>query len=102
MAGKEVFIDTNIFTNIVDDIQNAAVGSVLSDEPLGNMEVMAGTDAGRKMNEILKKVYKTQDAYRHETSDSLPRALRTLRDSMVEQDKIISDSLTAEEIGGKQ
>ena len=102
MAGKEVFIDTNIFTNIVDDIQNAAAGCVLSDEPLGNMDVMAGTDAGRKMNEILKKVYKTQDAYRHETSDSLPRALRTLRDSMIEQDKIISDSLTAEEIGGKQ
>ena len=102
MAGKEVFIDTNIFTNIVNDIQNAATGCVLSDEPLGNMDVMAGTDAGRKMNEILKKVYKTQDAYRHETSDSLPRALRTLRDSMIEQDKIISDSLTAEEIGGKQ
>lgn len=102
MAGKEVSIDTNIFTNIVDDIQNAAAGCVLSDEPLGNMEAMTGTDAGRKMNEILKKIYKTQDAYRHETADSLPKALRTLRDSMIEQDEIISDSLTAEEIGGKQ
>ena len=58
MAGKEVFIDTNIFTNIVDDIQNAAAGCVLSDEPLGNMDVMAGTDAGRKMMRFLRRYTK--------------------------------------------
>ena len=101
-AEKEVFMDTNVFTNIVDNIQSAAASCVLSDEPLGIMNVMEGTDVGRKMNEILKKVYKTQDLYRHETADSLPRALLTLRDSMIEQDKIISDSLTVEKTGGKQ
>ena len=96
MAEKEVFIDTNVFTNIVRDIKNAASNCVLTNDPLGNIKVMEGTDAGRKMNEILKMVYKAQESYRHETAESLPRALLTLRDSMVEQDKIISDSLTVE------
>ena len=54
------------------------------------------------MNKILMKVYETQDSYKHETADSLPRALLTLRDSMIEQDKILSDSLTVEKIGGKK
>ncbi|MBO4912503.1 MAG: hypothetical protein J5504_07235 [Butyrivibrio sp.] len=102
MAEREVFIDTNVFTGIVENIQNAAASCILSDGLLGNLKVMEGTDTGRKMNAILKKIYQTQDAYRHETSDSLPRALLTLRDSMIEQDKILGDSLTVEKIGGKR
>ena len=102
MAEREVFMDTNVFTGIVTDIQNAAASCELSDSPLGNLKVVEGTEAGRKMNKILMKVYETQDSYKHETADSLPRALLTLRDSMIEQDKILSDSLTVEEIGGKK
>ena len=102
MAEKEVFIDTNVFTGIVTDIQNTASNCDLSDEPLGNLKVMEGTEAGRKMNKILMKVYETQDSYKHETADSLPRALLTLRDSMIEQDKILSASLTIEKVGGKK
>ncbi|WP_026666889.1 hypothetical protein [Butyrivibrio sp. AE2005] len=55
MAEREVFIDTNVFTGIVTDIQNAAASCELSDSPLGNLKVMEGTEAGRKMNKILMK-----------------------------------------------
>jgi hypothetical protein len=48
------------------------------------------------MNEILKLFYKSTDTYRHEASECLPRALLTIRDSMIEQDRILSEGLTVE------
>lgn len=43
---KEVFMDTNVFTQIVGDIQNAADNLVLSDSALKNSDCLNGFPAG--------------------------------------------------------
>ena len=48
------------------------------------------------MNELLKSFYKMSGTYRLEASGSLPWALLTLRDSMIEIDKKVSESLVVE------
>ena len=96
MAARSVFIDTKVFTDIVEDIRSAAGSCILSEEPLSKLNAFEGTRAGCEMNEILKLFYKSTDAYRHEASESLSRALLTIRDSMIEQDRILSEGLTVD------
>ena len=92
MAERSVFIDTKVFTDIVEDIRSAAGSCILSEEPLSKLNAFEGTRAGCEMNEILKLFYKSTDAYRHEASESLS----TIRDSMIEQDRILSEGLTVD------
>ena len=101
MSEKSIFIDTRVFTDIVEDIKDTTVNCILSEEPLNKISVFEGTAVGREMNEILKLFYKSTDVYRSEASESLPRALLTLRDSMIEQDKIVSEGLVVEKKRGK-
>ena len=96
MANKDVYMDTRVFTNIVNGIGGASSKCVLSSDPLSKTDVYEETSVGKEMNEILKLYYKSTEVYRNETSDSLPRALLKVRDSMIEQDKILSEGLTVE------
>ncbi|WP_026515363.1 hypothetical protein [Butyrivibrio sp. LB2008] len=96
MANKDVYMDTRVFTDIVNRIGGASSKCVLSANPLSKADVFEETSVGKEMNEILKLYYKSTEVYRNETSDSLPRALLKVRDSMIEQDKILSEGLTVE------
>ena len=96
MANKDVYMDTRVFTDIVNGIGGASSKCVLSTDPLSKTDVFEEMCAGKEMNEILKLYYKSTEVYRNEASDSLPRALLKVRDSMIEQDKILSEGLTVE------
>ena len=75
---------------------NNSSENIQFDELLRKTDIWQDTSCGRKMNELLKSVYKMSDSYRFEASGSLPRALLTLRDSMIEVDKKVSESLVVE------
>lgn len=94
MSKDEVFMDTKVFTDIVEGIREAASNCVLSEEPLKMADCLDGFSAGREIHAVLKEVYKSAELYRHEASESLPRALLTLRDSMIAVDEEVSKSLT--------
>ena len=96
MVEREVSMNTNVFTGIVGDIQSAADTLVLSDRALKNSSCLEGFTAGRQIIEALKEVHNSADLYRQEASVSLPRALYTMRDSMIEVDKAAGESLTVE------
>ena len=96
MSKNEVFMDTKVFTDIVEEIREAASNCVLSEEPLKMADCLDGFSAGRELHALLKEVYKSNDLYRNEASESLPRALLTLRDSMIAVDEEVSKSLKVE------
>ena len=96
MAERDIFMDTNVFTGLVGDIQSAAENLVLSDNALKNTSCLEGFTAGRQIIEALKSVHTSADLYRQEASISLPRALYTVRDSMIAVDNAASESLTVE------
>ena len=101
-TNKEVFMDTRVFTDIVKDIGGAASACTLSDEPLAKVDFLDDSDAGKELHILLKEAYKMTELHRAETSESLPRALLKLRDSMVTVDDALSKSLVVESPGGKQ
>ncbi|RKM53919.1 hypothetical protein D6853_14870 [Butyrivibrio sp. X503] len=96
MSENKVFMDTKIFTNIVNDIKHSTSECVLDESPLKSVKVWQYTDVGLKMEKILKKVYKSSKEYRKEASGSLPRAFLTLRDGMIRVDEVASKSLKVE------
>ena len=96
MAENKVLMDTNVFTDITAGIKNNASNCIFSDELLRKTNVWEDTATGRKMNELLKSFYNMSDTYRQEAAESLPRALLTLRDSMVAVDKKLSKSIDVE------
>ena len=93
MSNYDVLMDTGIFTDIVDDIRTSSSECVLSEEPLSSAKVWEHTDVGIKMTGILEKVYKASEAYRIESSKSLPDAFFKLRDSMIQVDETAAESL---------
>ena len=93
---NKVIMDTNVFTEITTRIKNNASNCIFSDELLRKTDIWNDTSTGRKMNELLKSFYKMSGTYRLEASGSLPWALLTLRDSMIEVDKKVSESLVVE------
>ena len=97
MKKDMVLMDTDIYTDIVDDIQGTASECVFSNELLSKTDVWNDTSVGRKMTEILKSFYKMSDLYRAEAAESLPRSLFTLRDGMMEIDQKTSESLAMEQ-----
>ena len=96
MAEDKVMMDTNVFTEITTGIKNNASNCIFSDELLRKTDIWNDTSCGRKMNEILRSFYKMSGTYRLEAAGSLPWALLTLRDSMIEVDKKVSESLVVE------
>ncbi|SFV04288.1 hypothetical protein [Butyrivibrio sp. INlla21] len=93
MPENKVFMDTNIFTDIVNDIKYSTGECILDETPLDSVKVWQYMDVGLKMEKILKKVYKSSKEYRKEASESLPRAFLTLRDSMIRVDDVASKSI---------
>ena len=98
MAENMVFMDTGVFTGIVEDIRGAASECVFSDSALKQADRLDTFNAGRKIHQLLKEIYKTDEMYRHESSESLPRAFLTMRDSMIAIDKAAADNLTVERV----
>ena len=92
----KVFMDTNVFTEIVDDIQGAANACVFPDNSISKASSLDTFDAGKEMHAILEEIHKTTEFYRHEVSESLPQGFLTMRDSMIAIDKEASESLTVD------
>ena len=95
---KEVFMDTNVFTDIVEEIRGAAFECVFPDNALRHAGYLDTFKSGKKMHEILVKLHETDELYRRESSESLPRGFLTIRDSMIAIDTAASDSLTVEKV----
>ncbi|MBO4458698.1 MAG: hypothetical protein J5802_13355 [Butyrivibrio sp.] len=95
---KEVFMDTNVFKDIVEEIRAAASECLFPDNALKQAGYLDTFKAGKKMHEILVKLHETDELYRRESSESLPRGFLTMRDSMIAIDKAASDSLTVEKV----
>ena len=91
-------MDTGVFTDIVEDIRGAASECVFPDNALRQANRIGTFNAGRKMQEILKEIHKTDEMYRRETSESLPTAFLKMRDSMIAIDDACANSLTVEKI----
>ena len=102
MAEKEVFMDTKVFTDIVKNISGVASACALPDEPLAKVGFLDDSDVGKELHVLLKEAYKMAELHRAETSESLPRALLKIRDSMIVVDDALSKSLVVEAPGGKQ
>lgn len=94
----KVFMDTGVFTDIVADIRGAASECVFPDNALRQANRIGTFNAGRKMQEILKEIHKTDEMYRREASESLPTAFLKMRDSMIAIDDACANSLTVEKI----
>lgn len=102
MAENKVFMDTHVFTDIVTDIGGAASACVLPDEPLANVDFLDDSDVGKELHALLKEAYKMTELHRTETSESLPRGLLKLRDSMIAVDDALSKSLVVDSPGGNK
>lgn len=102
MAEKEVFMDTTIFTGIVDDIRGAASSCILKSEPLTKADFLDDTDVGRELHSLLQEAYKMTELHRTEASETLPCALSKLRDSMIAVDDALSKNLVVESSGGSK
>lgn len=102
MAEKEVFMDTKIFTGIVNDIRGAASSCMLKTEALAKADFLDDTDVGRELHSLLQEAHKMTELHRTESSEALPRALSTLRDSMITVDDALSKSLVVESPGGEK
>lgn len=100
MVENMVFMDTGVFTGIVEDIRGAADNLVLSDNALKNSDCLNGFPAGVEILETLKEVHTTSKIYRYEAAVALPKGLLTLRDSMIEVDESVSRSLRVEKTSG--
>ncbi len=100
MAEKEVFMDTGIFTGIVDDIRGAASSCILKTEQFTKADFLDDTDVGRELHSLLQEAYKMTELHRTEASEALPCALSKLRDSMIAVDDALSKNLVVESSGG--
>ncbi len=98
MAENSVFMDTNVFSNIVDGINGAASECVFPDSALNQADRLDTFTAGRKIHELLLAIHKTDELYRSESSESLPHGFLTMRDSMIAIDKASAESLTVEKV----
>jgi hypothetical protein len=64
MANKDVYMDTRVFTNIVNGIGGASSKCVLSTDPLSKIDAFEETRAGKEMNEILELYYNSTVVYK--------------------------------------
>ena len=94
MAEDKVFMDTGIFTGIVEDMRGAAAELTITDSPLAGAEAFCGITGGCKMYNILEEMYRTDFLYNTVASGSLPNALLKIRDGMIAVDNAMSESLS--------
>lgn len=96
MAEEKILMDTNVFSSIVEEIRGAASECVFPENALEQAGNLATFNAGRKMRDILAELHKTDEIYRQESSEALPHAFLTIRDSIIEVDKDAGDKFTVE------
>ncbi|RKM58012.1 hypothetical protein D6853_00270 [Butyrivibrio sp. X503] len=97
MSDHSLYIDTFVYTGIVNEIKNKASSCQLAEKPLESIKTWGGTDVGKIMKEVLDSVYATEELYKKQSSYSLPAALFKLRDSVVNTDKALSKSIKVEQ-----
>lgn len=97
MSGYDVYMDTNVFTNITQDIGGAASYCKLLEVLDEDTMVWNGTSVGKYMNKILAQAYDASHLYTAESAEALPTAFLTLRDSMINVDNVASESLVVNE-----
>lgn len=97
--GKEVFMDTKVFTGIVNNIGAAASECVFGYSSRDHANVAwDGTEVGKEIIGIMEQMHKTVRAYRSETAGALPQALLTLRDGLINVDDSLSKGIEIERI----
>lgn len=96
MAKDSVFMDTGVFTKIVDDIKGSASECVLPDSALKAAKNLDTFNTGRLMHNMIEELHNTADLYRKEASLSLPKALFTLRDDLIAVDDALGGSISVE------
>lgn len=89
----EVYMDTEVFTEIVDGIALRGHQCHLDSSFAKESEKMAKTDITDLLSEYASKYYDLADNYKVHVSENLPHGLSTLRDSLIMQDKIISEAI---------
>ena len=89
----EVYMDTEVFTEIVDGIAFSGSQCHLDSSFVKDSEKMAKTDITDLLSEYTSKYYDFADNYKVHVSENLPHGLSTLRDSLIMQDKIISEAI---------
>ena len=97
MANNEVYMDTKVFTDIVNSIGTSASDCVFSGDPLDKVNIWRDTDVGKKMEQILGKVYLATDEYKALSAMTLPTAYFKLRDNMINVDDALSKGIAVGE-----
>ena len=96
---NEVYMDTKVFTGIVNSIGRAGSECVfLEDSRSRANAAWEGTDVGKEIIEILEQLHKTVKDYREETSEAFPKGFLTLRDGLLNVDERVSKSLDIDSI----
>ena len=96
MQNDKVFMETDVFTEIVNNIKGAANECILPDSALKIAKNLDTFNAGRGMHELMEEIHKTADLYRKEASISLPKSLFTLRDDLIAVDDALGGSISVE------
>jgi len=94
MAEKSIFMDTNVFTDIVNDIQGTASECVFSEAILDEAKNICGTISQAKLYNALEEIHRATYLHEAVASTELPTALLKLRDSMIAVDDALSKNLT--------
>ena len=93
MGNKSVFMDTNIFSSIVEDIRGSAIDCAFPCNALSQAPHLDTFSAGRSMHEDQKTIHETDEVYRSESSEALPGGFLKMKDSMLAVDKAASEAL---------
>ena len=93
MADNKVFMDTNIFTEVVNSIGISASNCVLSKSVLDKVDTWDNTAVGKKMTKLLKDVLNSSKVYKDEAGMTLPASFLKMRDSMINVDNAAASSL---------
>ena len=96
MPNSEMYIDTKVFTDIVNNIGTSASDCILSGDALDEVKVWRDTDVGKKMEQILGKVYLATDEYRTLSAMTLTTANNKIRDSINKVDETLSKSVSVD------
>ncbi len=88
-----IFMDTTVFTDIVNNIANAASVCRPEIENIFAAEKTLGTETMKLLSKCSEEVYETSVLFSAQAGEALPFALGTLRDSMILQDKLASEAI---------
>lgn len=94
---KDIVMDTEVFTDIVNNIANAAIMCKPDIDTVLSSEQTLGTDIMKKLSKYSEEAYDTSIMFSSQAGETLPFALEILRDSIILQDKKASEALEINE-----